>query len=229
MTKVVTDEECMCVCLFNDLPIIADLCDIKGKRGVYYEVVIGKMDRIITIGNTSSAQLQSHGIATANTVHDRDCMPSTPSVGFPGWERLSVGLHPGDYRKFYEDPDGGRDYDNDGLLEEISPGDSIGLGYEPASGTVFFTYNGTRLPSAFSGIYIPQDKYDVYVAIGVLGKDQFRVNFGTDTFKWREGNDWAWKVEGHVGNFAGSPGGDAGELPNRQEAVRIERNQVLGE
>ena len=55
MTKVVTDEECMCVCLFSDLPIVAGLYDIKGKRGVYYEVVIGKMDGIIAIGNTPSA------------------------------------------------------------------------------------------------------------------------------------------------------------------------------
>ena len=66
------------------MPIIADLYDIKGKRGVYHEVVIWKMDGIIAIGNTSSAQLQSHGTATANTVHDRDCMPSTPSVEVPG-------------------------------------------------------------------------------------------------------------------------------------------------
>ena len=84
MTKVNTDGECMCVCLFNNLPIVADLCDIKGKRGVYHEVEIGKMDGIITIGNTSSAQLQSHGTTTTNTVHDRDRMPSTPSVEVPG-------------------------------------------------------------------------------------------------------------------------------------------------
>ena len=84
MTKVVTDEECTCVCLFNYLPIITDLYEIEGKRGVYYEVVIGKMDGIIAIGNTSSAQLQSHGTATANAVHDRDCMSSTPSVEVPG-------------------------------------------------------------------------------------------------------------------------------------------------
>ena len=83
MTKVVTDEECTCVCLFNDLLIIADPYDIKGKRGVYYEVVIWKMDGIIAIGNTSSAQLQSHGTGTANTVHDRNWMPSTPSVEVP--------------------------------------------------------------------------------------------------------------------------------------------------
>ena len=146
------------------------------------------------------------------------CLPH-PQWRFPGWERLSVALHLDDYTKFYEDSDGGRDYDTDGLLKKISPGDTVGLGYELASGTIFFTYNGTRLPNAFSGVYIPRDEYDVYAAIGVVGKNQFRVNFGTDMFKWREGNGWAWKVEGHLGDFTGSSGGDEGELPSRQEAV----------
>lgn len=62
--------------------------------------------------------------------------------------------------------------------------------------------------------------YDVYAAVGVEGDNEFEVNFGTDVFRWKEGNDQAWKVEGHVGNFASSSsGGGGGELPSYQEAV----------
>lgn len=146
------------------------------------------------------------------------CLPY-PDWRLPGWNRLSVGLHLDDFRKFYEDPDGGRDYETRGLLKKISSGDSIGFGYEFASSSVFFTYNGVRLPNAFSGVYVPPGKHDVYAAIGVEGHNEFEVNFGTDVFRWKEGNDWAWRVEGHVGNFAGSSGGGDDELPSYQEAL----------
>lgn len=147
------------------------------------------------------------------------CLPY-PDWRFPGWNRLSVGLHLDDFRKFYEDPRGGREYDSHGLLKKISPGDSIGFGYEFASSSAFFTYNGARLSNAFSGIYIPRNRYDVYAAVGVEGNNEFEVNFGTDVFRWKEGNDSAWKVEGHVGNFASSSGGGGeDELPSYQEVV----------
>ncbi|KAF9783538.1 hypothetical protein BJ322DRAFT_1071619 [Thelephora terrestris] len=195
--KIFTDKICKDVCLFSDLPIMAGLYDTKGKQGVYYEVVIRKMGGIIAIGST--------------------CLPY-PEWRFPGWNRLSVGLHLDDFRKFFEDPEGGREYESHGLLNKISSGDSIGFGYEFASRSVFFTYNGARLPTAFSGVYVPREKYDVYAAIGVEGQNEFEVNFGTDVFRWKEGNDWAWRVEGHVGNFAGSGSGRE-ELPSYEEAL----------
>ncbi|KAF9648015.1 hypothetical protein BDM02DRAFT_3144903 [Thelephora ganbajun] len=198
MTKVVTDKKCKSVCIFSDLPIMAGLYDTRGKQGVYYEVIIRKMGGIIAIGTA--------------------CLPY-PDWRFPGWNRLSVGLHLDDFRKFYEDPDGGRNYETHGLLKKISSGDSIGFGYEFRSSSAFFTYNGARLPAAFSGIYIPRDKYDVYAAIGVEGHNEFEVNFGTDVFRWKEGNDWAWRVEGHVGNFAGSSNGGGEELPSYQDTL----------
>ena len=83
------------------------------------------------------------------------------------------------------------------MLTKISSGVTIGLGYKFTSGSVFFTYNGARLSNAFSGVYVPRGKYDVYAAIGVEGQNEFEVNFGTDMFRWKEGNDWAWRVEGH--------------------------------
>jgi len=55
VTKVVTDGKCEDVCLFSNLPIMAGLYDIKGKQGVYYEVVVREMTGFIAIGNPSSA------------------------------------------------------------------------------------------------------------------------------------------------------------------------------
>lgn len=81
---------------------------------------------------------------------------------------------------------------------------------------MFFTYNGARLSSAFSGIYLPRQEFDVFAAIGVEGDIEIEVNFGGDVFRWKEGNDWAWRVEGHVGSFGGSSSQDA-ELPVYEE------------
>jgi len=198
VTKVVTDRFCGDVCIFSNLPIIAGLYDTKGKQGIYYEVVIRTMRGIVAIGTA--------------------CLPY-PDWSYPGWHRLSVGLHLDDFRKFYDDPNGGRDYETHGLLQRITPGDSIGFGYEFASNSAFFTYNGARLPNAFSEIYIPRGKHDVYAAIGVSGRNEFEVNFGTDVFKWKEGNEWAWRVEGHVGGFTSSSGGGGGELSSHQETL----------
>ena len=46
------------------------------------------------------------------------------------------------------------------------------------------------------------------VPIGVEGESELEVSFGVDrAFRWKEGNDRAWKVERHVGRFASSSGG----------------------
>ena len=130
-------------------------------------------------------------------------------------ESLGTGLHLDDFRKFYEDPDGGRDYEIRGMLRKISSGDATGLGYEFASSSRFFTYNGVGLQNAFSVVYIPWGKYGVYAAVGVE-QSELEVNFGTGVSKWKGGDDWAWRVEGHVGNLAGSSGGGGEELPSYQ-------------
>ncbi|KAI0347813.1 hypothetical protein BDW22DRAFT_1403969 [Trametopsis cervina] len=192
VSKVVTEAKCESVCLLSNLPIMAGLYEIQGKSGVYYEVLVKKMDGIIAIGTA--------------------CRPY-PDWRFPGWNRGSVGLHLDDMRKFFEDSDGGMDYSP--VLSHISRGDTIGCGYDFTSSAIFYTYNGMRLPAAFSGVYVPRTLQDVYAAVGVEGKCEFEVNFGAELFKWKEGNEWAWRVEGHVGRLsatsAGFSGGD--ELP----------------
>lgn len=50
VVKVTTTAKCGDVCLMSDLPILAGLYGIHGKTGVYYEVLINRMDGIIAIG-----------------------------------------------------------------------------------------------------------------------------------------------------------------------------------
>lgn len=96
--------------------------------------------------------------------------------------------------------------------DQIAKGDTIGCGYEFHSGAIFFTYNGQRLVDAFSGIYMPRHLHDVFAAIGVQGKTSFEVNFGGELFKWPEGNEWHWRVEGLTGRLSDTDGIDE-ELP----------------
>ena len=153
------------------------------------------------------------------------CLPY-PEYRFPGWNRLSAGLHLDDMHKFFEDPNGGRPYTP--LLSSpsepisVRSGDTIGLGYEFHTGSIFFTYNGERLPDAFRGVYLPRSIHDVYAAIGVggPGANVLRVNFGGDVdgenaLRWLPGREWSWRVEGHVGRMAGGRAGGSGdeELP----------------
>ncbi|KIK09543.1 hypothetical protein K443DRAFT_671446 [Laccaria amethystina LaAM-08-1] len=197
VTTVQTGSDCKDVTLLSDLPIMAGLYDIHGKTGVYFEILIRKMEGIIAIGTS--------------------CRPY-PAWRLPGWNRLSAGFHLDDFRKFFEDGDGGRDYTD--AIGRINDGDTIGCGYEFATGVLFYTYNGMRLPNAFTGIYMPRQKYDVFAAIGVEGGCDFQVNFGGDHFRWKEGNEWAWRVEGHVGKLNGSSSAFDEDLPSYETQVR---------
>ncbi|TFK52390.1 hypothetical protein OE88DRAFT_1718302 [Heliocybe sulcata] len=195
--KIFTGAACQSTCLLSDLPIAAGLYEIQGKAGVYFEITVHEMKGIVAIGTA--------------------CKPY-PDWRMPGWNRLSAGLHLDDCRKFYEDPDGGRDYTE--LLQSVSPGDTIGCGFDFSSHGIFFTYNGQRLPNAFSGVYLPRQSYDIYAAIGVEGINRLEVNFGGSLFRWKEANEWAWRVEGHVGRLAGSSGAADDELPTYEDIRR---------
>ena len=152
--------QCKDVCLLSDLPMMAGLYDVQGKIGVYYEILIHRMDGIIAIG----MPVHLCTIHRLTFVVGTSCLPY-PAWRLPGWNRLSAGLHLDDFRKFFEDPEGGRDYTD--AFSRISPGDTVGCGYEFLTGTLFYTYNGVRLPPAFTGIYLPRQNYDVFAAIGV--------------------------------------------------------------
>ncbi len=50
VVTVKTKKDCQDICLFSSLPIMAGLYDIQGKSGIYYEVLVHKMNGIIAIG-----------------------------------------------------------------------------------------------------------------------------------------------------------------------------------
>ncbi|KAI0754807.1 hypothetical protein C8Q80DRAFT_1298632 [Daedaleopsis nitida] len=204
VVKVVTGADCQDACILSDLPILAGLYDTRGRTGVYYEIKIIRMDGVIAVGTA--------------------CRPY-PDWRLPGWNRLSAGLHLDDCRKFFEDPDGGRTYTPALSASGVRAGDTVGVGYAFALGTLFFTHNGVRLPDAFAGIYLPREAHDVYAAVGVSGPGacEFEVNFGGADFEWKEGNNW--KVEGHVGMSPGGAGGADDELPS-YSAARMDRRVV---
>ncbi|KAN0074637.1 hypothetical protein V8E55_011686 [Tylopilus felleus] len=186
-TKVETTRECKDCCLISNFPFISGLYHrtLGHDKGVYFEVTIHKMNGVIALGTV--------------------CRPY-PHFRLPGWHRLSAALHLDDMRKFYDDPKGGQE---SGFWEAIGgrppgAGDTVGCGYEfGTGGTLFFTFNGQRLmPDAFKGLYLDGDR-DTYVAIGVDGENAFTVNFGGDLFRWLPGNEWGWRLDGHVGRLSG--------------------------
>jgi len=48
--KVCTEKRCRDICIMSDLPLMAGLYDIRGRRGVYYEVRVNKMEGVVAIG-----------------------------------------------------------------------------------------------------------------------------------------------------------------------------------
>ncbi|KAH9949807.1 hypothetical protein B0H21DRAFT_687888 [Amylocystis lapponica] len=193
VVRVETRAACGDACLLSSLPLLAGLYDVRGKEGVYFEVCVRRMDGVLAIGTA--------------------CRPY-PAWRLPGWERHSAALHLDDMRKFCEDADGGRDYVP---ALRVRAGDTVGCGVTVRGGArVFFTHNGVRLPDACAGVYVPRAAHDVYAALGVSGACAAEVNFGGALFRWKEGNEWAWRVEGHVGRMDG--GGEEDALPAYEEA-----------
>jgi len=93
-----------------------------------------------------------------------------PPFRLPGWEPVSVGYHSDDGRKFINDPHGGRDY-----AVPFGQGDTIGCGYRPRDGLVFFTRNGQELGVAGVGVGVG---LGMHPTIGSDGKCALEVNFG---------------------------------------------------
>jgi hypothetical protein len=66
--KVRTEKRCRDSCVMSDLPLMAGLYDIHGRRGVYYEVRVNRMDGVVAIGTSleSNHTLQhTHKIPSA--------------------------------------------------------------------------------------------------------------------------------------------------------------------
>jgi hypothetical protein len=52
--KVRTEKRCRDSCVTSDLPLMAGLYDIHGRRGVYYEVRVNRMEGVVAIGASPS-------------------------------------------------------------------------------------------------------------------------------------------------------------------------------
>ena len=50
--KVRTEKRCRDSCVMSELPLMAGLYDIHGRRGVYYEARVNKMDGVVAIGTS---------------------------------------------------------------------------------------------------------------------------------------------------------------------------------
>lgn len=96
-----------------------------------------------------------------------------PLFRMPGWNKYSVGYHSDDGRKFLDDGTGGQDYG-----PSWAQGDTVGCGYRPQEGTVFFTLNGRFISNAFSGL----EPHHYFASIGADGTAKIRINFGQTPF-----------------------------------------------
>ncbi|KAF8523286.1 endosome protein [Hysterangium stoloniferum] len=198
-TIIATGSDCKDTCLLSNYPVVGGYYCQTGQKGVYYEITVNFMDSDATVAFGSA------------------CRPY-PMWRLPGWNRLSAGLHLDDMRKFFEDPDGGRDYTGaDSYLQGLQLGDTFGFGYEFATGNVFFTRNGGRLPNAFIGVYLPPrpdlPRHDVFAAVGVSGRTEVHVNFGRRLFMWKPANESCWKLDNHIGILPGHKRPDDELLP----------------
>ncbi|KAJ7600105.1 hypothetical protein C8J56DRAFT_1072839, partial [Mycena floridula] len=159
-------------CLLSNLPLVGGRYKISpNKQGIYYEVRIPEMKGAVGVGLA--------------------CRPY-PAWRLVGYNRSSAALHLDDMKKHF-----GVNYGEEYLLDtKLQNGDIVGVGFIHKSGTVFFTLNGSRLPDAFTSIFLPHSKHDLFAAIGITGKASIEINFGAEKLMWSEGNEWAWSVEG---------------------------------
>ncbi|KZP27790.1 hypothetical protein FIBSPDRAFT_853321 [Athelia psychrophila] len=210
IASVKTTRDCVSTCLFSTCPILPFHPQGVSQNGVYFEIRnITAMSDAIAIGTV--------------------CKPY-PWWRFPGWNRLSVGLHLDDGHTFYADPDGGVAPPGSSPLQALIPtnpdhpnearvrGKTIGCGIDLRTTGVFFTVDGVRLPDAYRGVYPRAETEvngggDVYAAVGVSGEASFEVNFGSEPFAWGVANGGGWgvglgfSVASEVGPASGVPPG----------------------
>lgn len=113
-----------------------------------------------------------------------------------GWNRYSVGYHSDDGFKSHSFPFTATSY-GPPLLE----GDTLGVGYRPRTGTVFFTRNGKKLEDAFIGF----NKHNLFPSVGADGSCSIHVNLGQAGFVFIEANVKKWGLAPMVGSLAPPP------------------------
>ncbi|KAI8877913.1 SPla/RYanodine receptor [Backusella circina FSU 941] len=125
----------------------------------------------ITIENTAPNVVLGIGLSTR----------PYPTFRMPGWNKFSIGYHSDDGHKFCDDATGGQGYG-----PPYSNGDTVGCGFCPETGNVFFTKNGTFLGFAYQAL----QRHHYFASIGSDGPARVRVNFGKEPFRFNV-NQWA--------------------------------------
>lgn len=109
------------------------------------------------------------------------CTRPYPIFRMPGWNKYSVGYHSDDGHKFCDDATGGQPFGPSWTV-----GDTVGCGYCPETGNVFYTKNGSLIGYAFSGL----GRHYYFASVGVDGPALIGMNFGKYPFQYQVEN-WA--------------------------------------
>ncbi|CAG8628212.1 16837_t:CDS:2, partial [Cetraspora pellucida] len=119
-----------------------------------------------------------------------------PNFRLPGWNDHSVGYHSDDGNKFHNDGLGGQSYAK--TWGEV--GDTIGCGYYPKNGTVFFTKNGKSQGNAFTGL-----KHIWFPTVGADGECKVEVNFGDGDREFRYKEARITSAAGPISTYSNTP------------------------
>ncbi|CEG72040.1 hypothetical protein RMATCC62417_07666 [Rhizopus microsporus] len=98
-----------------------------------------------------------------------------PIFRMPGWNKFSVGYHSDDGHKFCDDATGGQAFG-----PSWGRGDTVGCGYCPESGHVYFTKNGQMIDTAFWNL----TRHYYFPSVGIDGPGVVQVNFGQLPFRF---------------------------------------------
>ncbi|CAG8649127.1 11777_t:CDS:2, partial [Dentiscutata heterogama] len=124
--------------------------------------------------------------------------------------------HSDDGNKFHNNGFGGRRY------AEVwgKVGDTIGCGYYPDSGIVFFTKNGKFLGNAFTGL-----KHIWFPTVGADGECKVEVNFGGGerNFQYKKARETS--VAGPIFMYSNTHLRSNDELSEKQSLQDINRKE----
>lgn len=127
-----------------------------------------------------------------------------PAFRLPGHNRYSIAYHSnGDKSHNYP-------FTSTSFGPSLKEGDTLGIGYRPRSGTVFFTRNGRKTEDAFVGL----SKFNLFPSIGADGPCSVHVNLGQAGFVHIEANVKKWGLAPSQGTLAPPPayGSESGSI-----------------
>ncbi|KAJ3058507.1 Rsp5p-dependent ubiquitination, sorting of cargo proteins at the multivesicular body [Quaeritorhiza haematococci] len=135
---------------------------VKDRQYFYYECTV------VDLAYAPKTTVIGVGVATS----------PYPSFRLVGWQDYSVGYHSDDGRLFVNDEFGGKIF-----ASPFTKGDTVGVGYDPTRGAVFFTLNGSFLSDATSNEFHPY-----HAAVSADGACELDINFGQRPFIYQPAN-----------------------------------------